>query len=116
MPIQESIELIKRLKTDYKLALLSNTNELHFEHCIKKTEIFDLFDAVTLSYKEHAMKPERKIYQASLNNLNLTAAECVFIDNNADNVRGAREAGITSIQYAEHGDLVKKLQELGVKV
>jgi len=48
-PIPTTFDLIKKLKKNYKLALLSNTSEWDFEYGIKPSlaEIFNIFDAIT---------------------------------------------------------------------
>ena len=42
-------------------------------------------------------KPEARIYQAVLQAEGCTAADAVFFDDNADNIEGANQLGITSI-------------------
>ncbi len=76
-PIGTTIRLIRDLSPSYRLGLLSNTNEWHFEHHIRSVEIFPLFDAVTLSYRVRAMKPAGEIYRDSLRQLGLPP-ECRF--------------------------------------
>ena len=71
IPIEKNLDLVRRLKPNYKLGLLSNTNELDFKHGIKKCSIIDLFDAITLSFEVGYIKPEREIYLDILNKLNL---------------------------------------------
>lgn len=115
-PIQTTLELIKKLKPKYKIALLSNTNELDFEHTIKPIEIFNLFNAVTLSFKVKAMKPDAKIYLDCLKKLNLKPEECVHIDDREDYVEAANKIGIKGIHYTGYDELVNSLKELGVLV
>lgn len=44
-----------------------------------------------------AIRPEARIYQAVLQSEGFTAADAVFFDDNADNIEGANQLGITSI-------------------
>jgi len=113
-PIESTIRLIRALTRSYRLGLLSNTNEWHFEHHIRGLEFFPLFDAVTLSYQVGAMKPAEAIYRDSLRRIGLSPEECVFIDDREENVEGARRMNIHAIHYTGHERLVSSLARWGV--
>ena len=115
-PIEPTIRLIRGLSRSYRLGLLSNTNEWHFEHHIRAVDVFPLFDAVTLSYKVKAMKPAEEIYRDSLRKIGLAPGACVFIDDREENVKGAERLGIRAIHYTGHERLVSSLADLGVRV
>jgi HAD superfamily hydrolase (TIGR01509 family) len=110
-PIPTTINLIRQLRPAYKLGLLSNTNELHFEHVIRRTEVFGFFDAVTLSFRVRAMKPARAMYDDALARLNCAAGECVFIDDLKENIEAANTLGFHGIRYTTHSDLMIALRE-----
>lgn len=113
-PIENTIGLIRALSQSYRLGLLSNTNEWHFEHHIRVQDFFPLFDAVTLSYQVRTMKPAEAIYRESLRSIGLCPEECVFIDDREENVEGARRMNIHAIHYTGHEGLVSSLAERGV--
>jgi putative hydrolase of the HAD superfamily len=115
-PKPATLELVKRLKGRYRLGLLSNTSEWHFEFGIKPVEIFPLFDAVTLSFEVHAMKPDRRIYDDMLAKLGLPAGACVYIDDIAGNVAAGIALGLHGIQYTTHERLINDLANAGVDV
>ncbi len=113
-PVEPTIRLIRGLSRSYRLGLLSNTNEWHFEHHIRGVVIFPLFDAVSLSYRVKSMKPEEGIYRDLLAKIGLPPEECVFVDDLEENVEGAREVNMHAIRYTGHDGLVVSLAELGV--
>jgi putative hydrolase of the HAD superfamily len=115
-PKPATLELVKLLKKRYRLGLLSNTNEWHFEFGIKPVGIFPLFDAVTLSFEVRAMKPDRRIYDDMLAKLNLPAGACVYIDDIAENVDAAAALGMRGIRYTTHEKLIEDLAKAGVEV
>ena len=78
----------------YRLGLLSNTNEWHFDHSIRTVDVFPLFDAVTLSYEVGAMKPAPVIYEDMLKKLGVPAGDCVYFDDIQENVDAGIRAGM----------------------
>lgn len=113
-PNEEIISLIKKLKQKYKIGLLSNTNELAYEYEIKQNEVFPLFDAVSLSYKIKAMKPDKYIYMDIVNKLKAKPRECIYIDDIKSNVDAAAKCGLCGIHYNSHQKLINTLKKLGI--
>jgi putative hydrolase of the HAD superfamily len=115
-PIPSTFALIRQLKLRYKLGLLSNTNEWHFEHVIRKVDVYPLFDAVTLSFKVNALKPAEKIYRDIIAQLNLDPTECAYIDDLSENAEAAQRIGLHGIRYTSHNDVVAALRRLDVHI
>ena len=115
-PIESTYTLIRELKPHYKLALLSNTNEWHFEYGIKPVEVFPLFDTVTLSYEVKAMKPARAIYDDALRKLGVPPSECVYIDDLEENVLAAQALGMQGFLFRSGDALRESLEQLGVRL
>ncbi|MCK4765501.1 MAG: HAD family phosphatase [Candidatus Aminicenantes bacterium] len=115
-PIPATFDLIKSLKPNYKLGLLSNTSEWDFEYGIKPIEVFDLFDAVSLSYEVKVMKPGAKIFEDMLDKLGMEPGRCVFFDDIEENAAGARRVGMAAFLYSGHQTLLAGLKSLGVEV
>ena len=113
-PLESTHGLIRALKGTYRLGLLSNTNEWHFERYIRKVPVFPLFDAVTLSFEVGALKPEPGIYLDALRKLSLPPEACVFIDDIGKYAEGAAVLGIRGIRYTGHAELLRELSGLGV--
>ena len=55
-------------------------------------------------------KPDPAIYQLLCERYGLTPAECLFVDDNADNCEGARIAGMQAVHYT--GDVAAILAAL----
>ena len=60
------------------------------------------------------MKPHREIYDILLDRYDISASEAVFIDDNAANVAGAQQAGLSALRYTDTETLITDLQGLGV--
>ncbi|MDG1715149.1 HAD family phosphatase [Lacinutrix sp.] len=82
----------------YNLILLSNTNELHID-CIKKQVSFyddfkSCFKKFYLSHEIKQRKPDSAIFNFVLNENNLKAENCLFIDDTPENTAAAAKLGI----------------------
>lgn len=115
-PVQGTAGLIKQLKANYKLALLSNTNEWDFEYEVSKNESFHLFDTVTLSFVVKEMKPGRKIYMDALGKLSLNPEECVYIDDIREYAEAASAIGIAGVHYMSHEQLLDAFISLNIRI
>ena len=115
-PIQGTHDIIRLLKPRYRLALVSNTSEWHFEYGIRTVDVFPLFDTVTLSYEVGAMKPDPAVYHDALRKLGLPPAACVYIDDIQINVDAAERLGMRAFRYVDTASLVRDLASAGVAV
>ncbi len=86
--------------SNYKLILLSNTNDLHINYIKKNVPFYETFkncfDEFYLSHEIHLVKPNNNIFEFVLNNNNLKPEECLFIDDNADNIDTANKMNINT--------------------
>lgn len=111
-PIPEMIELIALLSQNYQLAVLSNTNELHFDYLKERyPEVFALFDTLFLSYKMHLKKPEDEIFLQAIQCCDVLPSEIFYIDDLEDNVTVARNNNIHSHLFTNSTGLIKELKD-----
>ncbi len=100
----ERIEILKYLKTKYKIFILSNTNELHIQEFVtifKKdhpTESWEnLFDKIYYSHQIGLRKPDLAAWKIILEENNLIPSETIFIDDTLMHHKAAETLGIKSI-------------------
>lgn len=100
----ERLELIKKLRKNYQVGVLSNTNHIHIlgvNEILKADhglENFDpIFDWVFLSHEMGLAKPSLEIYDRMVNELHTTSDRVIFFDDLHANVKGASEVGIQAI-------------------
>jgi glucose-1-phosphatase len=97
---KERIELLKKLKQDFPIYLLSNTNSIHISEFRKKIgetkyqEFYNLFDKVYYSHEIGFRKPNKEAFQLILDENNLKANEVLFIDDSPQHIKGAKKLGI----------------------
>lgn len=107
-----NIELLKNLAADYRIFLLSNTNEIHetaFRKMLAsqkdKPILEDLFEKVYLSHRVHLRKPDAEIFNLVIEENKLNAAETLFIDDSPQHVQGALRVGLQA-KLLENGEWV----------
>jgi putative hydrolase of the HAD superfamily len=114
-PISRLISLLK--SRGYTLILGSNTNSMHAAHFRRQfAATLDKFDALVLSFEVGCLKPDVRFYDACARAARARASSCVFIDDLAENVEGARKAGLAGVQYCDDAGLIASLRELGVEI
>jgi putative hydrolase of the HAD superfamily len=109
-------ELLQKLKRYYFLYLISNTNEMHFDHIRKKFKILRHFDKTFPSHQMGHRKPDREIYEKVLRRIKLKARETVFIDDVSRFVNGARKVGMHAIRFRNKKQLIRDLKKLHIKI
>ena len=68
------------------------------------------FDELVLSCEHRLLKPERGIYELALRAAGAVPEDCLFVDDNPENVEGARAAGLSSFVFAGAGDFRDRLR------
>lgn len=111
----ETIPWIENLrKKGYKVYYLSNYPSKIARECADDMKFLEHMDGGILSYKIKMVKPNSDIYQKLLSMYGLKAAECLFIDDRADNCVAAVREGYHAIQYTTREEVLAKMAELGV--
>ncbi|UCD03982.1 MAG: HAD family phosphatase [Candidatus Woesearchaeota archaeon] len=113
-PTKEMTELISKLKKNYKLAILSNSEKNHTVR-FNKLGWYSQFDVLVLSHELGIIKPEKRIYEMTLERIGVVARECVFIDDQEDHLIPAKELGMKTILFKSINQLKKELKALSVK-
>lgn len=99
-----SVAVLPKLKPQYKLYLLSNTNQIHHEAFVQKFEKefgganFDaLFDTAYYSHLLGERKPGVECYEKVMQLHQMDPQETLFIDDTYKNIEGARQAGLQTL-------------------
>lgn len=105
------VVLIEKLKTKYKIGLLSNAGKEEID-VIYRDKIDGLFDSITISYEVKAVKPNVDIFLVCLKRLGVQPQEALFIDDSTTNVNAARKVNMQALHYPEFGKVPEELSEL----
>lgn len=116
-PMQEVIDLINSLSYRYELAVLSNTNELHFDYLYKKyPDLFVNFKKLHLSYLMNSRKPDAGIYKQIIKTYNIKPENIFFTDDKEENVYAAMLNGIKAFTFKNATKLIQDLESFGIEV
>lgn len=114
---ERKLDTLRRLRQteNVTVALLSNTNELHWECCCKNwfnangNRLDDFFGHVFLSQELHLQKPDPEIFMTAIRMLNADPSETVFIDDNAENTAAAAACGLQTLCVTPGVDWVNSI-------
>jgi len=100
----ERVNLLISLKNHYRLFLLSNTNQIHFDvynaDFVKKYGIpcfSDLFEKAYYSFRCGLRKPDAELFKLVLSENDLTPAETLYIDDLTHHIKTADSLGIQTL-------------------
>lgn len=114
--MQPTVEILSELKqAGYPLYALSNWSAEKFEYARAQFEFLNWFDVIVVSAHVKLVKPDPRIFELLLERTGRRADECVFIDDNAANVRVARGLGFHGIRFENAAQLLVALKKLGVQ-
>lgn len=109
MVVPEVLDIALKYKyLGYKIAILSNTMDCHWEHT-RKLGIHPFFDSVVVSCEVGMMKPEASIYLYTASKLGVPPKNCIMVDDKGANYWGARNAGLKAVLWSADTDSVDKL-------
>jgi len=115
--MDEGMVLLGEMLSDrYGTWLASNTSKAHYEWIVGRFPRVAFYRDAALSYELGVMKPAKAYYEKSLGRFGVEPKAAVFIDDLAENVAGARAAGINGIIFKGREPLLAELQRLGVEI
>jgi putative hydrolase of the HAD superfamily len=106
--------LINNLRANYKTAMLSNINILHYEYLRKNFPVFGVFDKVFLSFQLGLVKPDREIYNLVIRDLGVSPQEIFYTDDRPELVQSAKSLGIRGCVFTNFGQLTSELRDNGI--
>jgi glucose-1-phosphatase len=115
-PVDGMLEVVKHVSLKYRTALVSNTNEIHYNKSLKKYDALTILHKHYLSYQMHVMKPARGFYDGIIQDQKIDPSEMLFIDDLAMNIEGARATGMQANQFENPIQFEAALKTLGVLV
>ena len=100
IPIKR-IKMLERLRIDYRLFILSNTNSIHVERFEKMAPgyntLSELFESAYYSHLLGARKPDKAIFDAVIAQEGLDVTSTLFVDDLPANIEAAKLLGFKTL-------------------
>lgn len=93
------IALVQKLKEKYLIGMVTDNKYDRISTILDYRGLKPYFDVVAISACVHSGKDNRIIFEYVLSTLNLSACECVFIDNTERNLVIPKQMGMSTILY-----------------
>lgn len=109
--------VLKNLKKNYPLYLISNTNAMHWNYLLPKYKhLLMHFKRRFPSHEVGHRKPNPEIYLKVLKLIGkFKPEETVFIDDHPGFIEGARSVGMNGILFKSPSQLLRELKKLGIQ-
>ena len=109
-----ALELINSIPAGYTLAVLSNSNVIHWPRMMEELGLAGRFEYFFASHLIGKIKPDVEIYEHVLEDLGCDPDAVLYIDDNRPNIDTARSLGIQA-EEAKGIDAVQRvLRERGI--
>jgi HAD superfamily hydrolase (TIGR01509 family) len=114
-PLPGIEDLLDRLRRRYRIAFLSNSNEVHAELIPRKfATLFQKDDRFIFSHRFRCAKPDPEMFRRALEVIGALPTQAAFVDDMLDNVLAARALGITAFQFRDSFALERELNLAGL--
>ena len=109
--IPQTVALLRAIGSKVPLYALSNSNPAHARMWRARfASALSVFRKVFVSFELGARKPERAAFAAIAREIGLPLESILFFDDTAENVAGARAAGVDAIQVCGPQDVARALR------
>jgi len=99
------------LAKGYGVYGLTNWSMETFPEARRRFSILQLIDRYVVSGAEGLVKPDPRLFRVLLDRYGLRADECLFVDDNPDNVAAAQSLGMTAHLFTSADKLLEALGE-----
>ena len=112
-----NVSLLQKLKSRYRLFILSNTNSIHYQFYARQFmnkygyDLNELFEKSYWSFKIGMRKPNNDIFEKIITENGLTRQNALFIDDTIQNIKSAEQYGLTSYHLKKADDLMDLFDE-----
>jgi len=108
-------EVLDRVRERYRVAFLSNSNEVHAEVIPRQfAALFRNDDRFIFSHRFQSAKPDPELFQRALEVIGASPQQTVLVDDLLENVLAARALGLRAFQFRDSATLLRELTEEGL--
>lgn len=108
---EKTTNLFKDLKNKYNnIKIIIATNHLSYiKNYINKTFEKEYLDDIVISAQIHKIKPNKDFYEYLLKKYNISSNEMLFLDDNLENIKGAKMLGINTIKVEKNTNIFNEI-------
>lgn len=115
------IDFIETASKKYKLAIISNDSSRWSKYIREKFDINKYFDVISISGDLKIEKPDKRIFQLTIDKLGVNAEDCLYVDDREGNLEAAEKTGMNTVMINSRnvsyaGDVVHNFKELAERV
>jgi putative hydrolase of the HAD superfamily len=111
----EMVDLIRRLRLQVPVGLLSNATDRLAED-LEHHGLHEAFDVVLSSAQLRMAKPDPAIFRHAAEAMGHQPEDCFFADDLLENVEGARSIGMRAAVFTSRAQLEAELSTLGLRL
>lgn len=93
------LEFIKTVRRQFKLAIISNDSSRWSKYLREKFNLNQYFDVISISGDLRIQKPDKRIFQLTIEKLGVKAEDCLYIDDRERNLEAAKKVGMKAIMF-----------------
>ncbi len=119
----ERIRLLEKVRKNYRIFMLSNTNAIHYEKYREELEkkfgyrhFNEIFEKAYFSHLIRSRKPEAPIFEHLIQDANILPGESIFIDDVFENIEAAEQSGLVGLHLREGIEVTDLFDEQGLLV
>jgi putative hydrolase of the HAD superfamily len=114
-PIDGIEEVLDRARERYKVAFLSNSNEVHEEVIpVSFAALFRRDEPFIFSHRFHSAKPDSEIFFKACEFLKTEPSRVLYVDDLLENVNAAKNVGMHAFQFTTANELLRELEGEGL--
>ena len=103
------LDFLRSIRPKYRTGLISNAWS-GLRNYILREKFDDAFECMVISSEVGAAKPDPKIFQIALEQLQVRANEAVFVDDFIENIEACQKVGMKGIHFRDVESAMKQLK------
>ena len=112
----ESLNTLKVLKDNFRLTLLSNSNQIHYNYFYENCKsLFDNFENTFFSFQIGMKKPDKNIFEYVCKKMDYLPEQTLFVDDSFSNIESAILAGLNTYHFSSGrtlSDLLHSIEKI----
>ena len=114
-PVTGAEDVLDAVRKKYRVAFLSNSNEVHAELIPRRfSALFRRDDRFVFSYRFKVAKPDPEMFRRALEVIGALPQHVAFVDDLRENVAAARALGMRAFQFTDSETLLRTLKDDGL--